>query len=105
MELIVSLSIFVIVMALVMSEVVNRTIAAMGLKDYTLAGGSVIPVINGKDGAAITTANFTDKTNGIAGLLGKGTLVKVYTSDTVANQITDIVVIQSQVMASLVLVS
>ena len=48
MELIVSLSIFVIVMALVMSEVVNRTIAAMveaGLLNLTSDGLTIEQVI------------------------------------------------------------
>lgn len=63
----------------------------MGIKDYTVAAG-VKAVVNGAEGAAIS------KVTDIPALMGKGTLVQLYTSETTANQITNVVVIKTQLM-------
>lgn len=70
----------------------------MGIKGYTLGGneekatGSVTVIKNGKEDVVI------DNLEKIPGLLGKGTMVQLFTSDTVSNRITDIVVIETQLM-------
>ncbi|MPM35044.1 hypothetical protein SDC9_81634 [bioreactor metagenome] len=63
----------------------------MGIKDYTVASG-VKAIVNGATGASISSV--TD----IPALMGKGTLVQLYISDTTANQITDVVVVRTQLM-------
>jgi hypothetical protein len=65
-------------------------LTAMGIKGFSLNGGSVTPKVNGKDGTAIT--NIAD----IPGLTGNGVLVELYFNDTTATQIDKIVVINTE---------
>ena len=62
----------------------------MGLKGYTLKNGSITTVVNGKPGTVVTS--LAD----IAALTGNGTVVEVFFSDDTADQITDVVVIYTE---------
>ncbi len=68
----------------------SAKIKDMGIKDFTMSGGSVTPVINGKAGTAVTNVN------GVVDLTGNGTIVKLYVDKDNIKVITDIVVIKTE---------
>ncbi len=82
----------------------------LGLKGYTFAEhtvskatkAEVIPMINGVTGTPIdcisNLVSGKQQSGALAELMGNGTIVEVYVSDTTAQEITDIVVTQPQLM-------
>ena len=75
----------------------------LGLKGYTFANKSVTPKVNGADGTAVTAisnlgSDGKQTVGALAQLMGNGTIVEVYVSNTTAQQITNIVVTQPQLM-------
>ena len=81
-------------------DTLSDNVKDMGIKDYTVQAGTVAVV----NGSTTTHSVYTDagkpikSVTDIPDLLGKGTLVQLYISDTTANQITNVVVIRTQLM-------